>query len=129
MISAVQDSPAELPVLPLSFIQVNDYTTFRAEFAITEGDIVYHFFITAEINGLVNPRRYWDELFPSKLQDVAREYFKADFPRLQAQYIPEMASWWFRAKGYGAKLDPHRFSYRFFDLFDEALEGEMAKAT
>jgi hypothetical protein len=120
--------PAELPVMPLMFIQVNDYTSFRAEFAIADGDLVFHFYVTEEIQKLGKPHDYWDTYFPEALQTVAREYFNSDFPQLQAQYVPEMASWWFRAKSFGQRLDPQRLSYRFLDKFDSALDGEMAKA-
>jgi hypothetical protein len=121
-------APAELPVLPLMFTHIDGYTTFRAEFAIVDGDIVYHFYVTEEVQKLRDAHKYWDAVFPATLQTVAREYFNADYPRLQAQYVPEMASWWFRAKGFGQKLDPQRFSYRFFDTFDAALDKEMLKA-
>lgn len=120
--------PAELPVMPLMFAQVNDYTSFRAEFAIKDSDLVFHFYVTEEIQKLGDPHTYWEKLFPETLQTVARQYFNSDFPRLQAQYVPEMASWWFTAKGFGLRLDPQRLSYRFLDAFDSALDGEMAKA-
>jgi hypothetical protein len=112
-----------LPVLPLVFTRVTDYTTFAAEFAITEGDLVFHFYATEEVNQRPDPRQYWLELFPSVLERVSQEYFKATFPRLQAAYTEEKASWWMRAKGFGLLLMPHEFCYKFFDSFDEALDG------
>lgn len=119
----------DLPVLPLSFIPIDDYTTFRAEFAITEGDIVYHFFVTDEVQKLPNPKKYWFELFPQALSEVADKHFNATFPRLKAAYTEEQASWWMRAYGFGKVLDPHRFSYKFFDALDSALDAAMPKAT
>ena len=45
----------EHEVLPLQFTRVLDYTTFAAEFAIKDGDLVFHFFVTDEVNELPNP--------------------------------------------------------------------------
>lgn len=119
----------DLPVLPLSFIPIEDYTTYRAEFAITEGDIVFHFFVTEEVQKLPDPQKYWYEVFPNALAEVADAHFRVGFPRLRAAYTPEQASWWMRAGGFGKVLDPHRFSYKFFDALDAALDKEMPKAT
>jgi hypothetical protein len=129
--SAVRDVIAEgdLPVLPLTFIAIDGYTTFRAEFAITEGDLVFHFFVTDEVQALQSPKKYWHELFPQALSDVADKHFNVTFPRLKAAYTPEQASWWMRAVGFGKVLDPHRFSYKFFDALDSALDAAMPKAT
>jgi hypothetical protein len=122
-------APIELPVLPIKFIQITEYTTFRAEVAITDGDIVFHFYANEEINKLPDPRKYWLELFPNALSSTAEVYFNATFPRLKAAYTEEQASWWMRAFGFGKLLDPHRFAYKFFDVLDAALDGEMPKAT
>ena len=119
----------KLPVQPLHFISVRDYTTFDAEVAIAEGDLIYHFFANKEINALSNPQRYWLELFPKELEKVAQEYFKATFPRLKAAYTEEQASWWMRAYQFGMVLDPHRLAYGLFDALDAALDTVMKSST
>lgn len=124
----VDGAPVDLPVLPLMFIAIDGYTTFRAEMAITEGDIVFHFYPTDEVQKLPKANHYWRELFPNALSAVSEEYFKVTFPRLKAAYTEEKASWWMRAFGFGKLLDPHKFAYRFFDVLDAALDGEMDKA-
>lgn len=125
----VDGDPIELPVLPIKFIQITEYTTFRAEVAITDGDIVFHFYANDDINNLPNPSKYWLDLFPNALSAVAEKYFNATFPRLKAAYTEEQASWWMRAFGFGRLLDPHKSAYKFFDVLDAALDGEMPKAT
>ncbi len=122
------EQTAELPVLPIRFVPADLYTTFRAEFAIEEGDIIFHFYVTDAINKLPNPWKYWLELFPKCLSDNAERYFNTVFPRLKAAYTEEKGSWWMRAFGFGKLLDPHRFAHRFLDLLDEALDSEMSKA-
>ena len=123
-----------LPVLPLQFIKVEDLTTFAAEVAISDGDAIYHFYVTKEVNELprwkdrtvsVQPRRYWAELFPELLEKTARQYFDCDEKRLKAAYTAEKASWWLRAKGAGHKLNPQGFALGFCDALDAALEGSM----
>jgi hypothetical protein len=127
--TVASEQVAELPVLPLTFIPIKDYTTYAAELAVTEGDLVFHFYVTDEINALPDPHKYWLEIFPEVLERTAKEYFKAEFPRLKAAYTEEKASWWLRAFGFGLVLDPHKFSYQFLDALDRALDGATAKAT
>jgi hypothetical protein len=121
-----EQTAGTLPVLPLIFTTVNDYTTYAAEFAITEGDLVFHFYATDEVNQRRDPRGYWLEAFPAVMERVAKDYFKADFPRLKAAYTEEKASWWMRAKGFGQVLDPHKFTYKFLDELDSALDLDGA---
>ena len=115
-------------VLALQFIKVNDYNTFEAEFAITEGDIVFHFFVSPEIAkwSEVSLRKFWGETFPGCLVLAGRQAFNADAPRIKGQHIhdPEMGinSWWFRAYGFGHLLDPHALAYKFFDTLDASLD-------
>lgn len=124
-----EESGGVLPVQPLQFIQVDDYTTFRAEFAITEGDIVFHFFKTAEV--MAKPpeyqRHYWGTVFAHVLEPTAKALFKADYPRLKAQHIDDgemkLDSWWFRAYGFGHLLDPDALAFEFLDALDEALDA------
>jgi hypothetical protein len=110
---------------PVRFIVDDTHTTFKAEFAMVDGAIVYHFFLTPEMS---TRARYWEELFPNALSRVAERYFNATYPRLKAAYTEEVKSWWMRAEGFGLVLDPHKFSYRFFELLDTELE-EVLKTT
>ena len=118
-----------LPVQPLQFVQVDDYTTFRAEFAITEGDIVFHFFKTAEVEAHppAYQKLYWEDIFAQVLDPVARKIFKADEKRLRAQHIDDQElgidSWWLRALQYGHLLDPDKLAFEFLDALDEGLEA------
>lgn len=114
-----------MPALPIQFMPVTDFTTFSAEVAVSEGDFIYHFYATDEVNKGANPRQYWLELFPSILEKAAQEYFKATFPRLKAAYTEEKASWWLRAYGFGRVLDPHKLSLGFCDKLDAALESAL----
>ncbi len=119
------EAQGTLPVLPLHFIPVRDYTTFSLEFAITEGDIVFHFYATNEVNALPDPAKYWKETFPNTLSTSVESYFKATYPRIKAAYTEEHASWWMRAYGFGHVLDPHGFVYKFLDELDAALDGAV----
>ncbi len=117
-------------VAALAFIPVKDYTTFEAEFAITEGDLVYHFNRTPEVMALHGMARenYWKTTFATHLERVAKKYFEADYPRISAQFIHEPSlgiteSWWFRAEGFGHLLDPHKKAYGFLDALDASIEA------
>lgn len=121
--SAVEgEQTGTLPVMPIQFIPVTDLTTFAAEVAITEGDFVYHFYVTPEVNAGTDPHKYWLETFPQILEQTAKEYFKAEFPRVRAAYTEEKASWWMRAFGFGMVLDPHKLALSFCDALDSALD-------
>lgn len=124
------EQKAVLPVMGINFIDITEYTTFRAEFAVTEGDLVFHFFPTEEVHALTNPtpNKYWTELFPSLLEPVAKRYFNADETRLKAAYTAEQVSWWMRAFGFGQVLDPHKFAYGFLAELDAALDGAIVNA-
>ena len=119
---------AELPVIGITFMKVQDLTTFAAEVAVTEGDFVYHFYVTDEVNRGPNPHKYWLELFPEVLEKTAKEYFKADFPRLKAAYTEEKASWWLRAFGFGLVLEPHKMALSFCDALDAALDSATSSS-
>ncbi len=114
-----------MPALPIQFMKVTDLTTFAAEVAVSEGDFIYHFFVTDEVNARQDPKQYWLELFPTVLQAAAQDYFKADFPRLKAAYTEEQASWWLRAYGFGRVLDPHKLALKFCDALDKALDAAL----
>ena len=126
--SAVTGEPT-MPVVPVTLIPVRDYTTTAVEFAIIDGDLVFHFYVTDEVNKLPNPHKYWLEQFPAILEKTAQEYFKVEFPRLKAAYTEEKASWWMRAFGFGMVLDPHAFVYKVLDTLDSALDGAMKTST
>lgn len=98
------------------FTKVEDYTTFKAEYTMKDGDLVIHFFPGE--NKLV-----WKSIFAEVLDRVAQEHFKATAPRLQAKFTEEMNSWWFRARGYDHLVDFNAFVSRFFDLLDASLEA------
>ena len=125
----------------LAFQKVSDFTTFDAEFAMERGDIVFHFFKTKEILSLskADQDRYWDETFPRVLEPVALSFFKvtADSGRLKAEHVydPELEteghpldSWWFRAFGFGHRLDPHALALKFLDNLDSGLEAALVGA-
>lgn len=112
------------------FEKVRDYTTFDAEYTyLEEKDLVMHFFLTPEMLSLAKTdegyplvERYWLAEFPKALDPVAQKHFDATAPRLQLSYTHEMTSWWFKAQGYGDRLDPDGFVVAFLDLLDSALE-------
>lgn len=116
-----QKKPHE--VLPVRLVRVDEYTTFVAELAILQGDIVFHFYVTDEVNAGKNPQLYWKEVFPIVLSKTAEEHFKAQYPRLKAAYTEEKASWWMRAYGFGLVLNPHKYAYSFLATLDAALDA------
>ena len=126
---AIADANYSLPVPAVEFVKVLDYTTFSAEVAIVGNDLVYHFFVTDEVNRLPNPQKYWHEQFPAVLEKVVPDYFKSGPQRLQAAYTEEQASWYLRAMGYGSRLNPHKFAYGLFDALDAALDLVMKSST
>jgi hypothetical protein len=125
---ASEQQKGDLPVLPLQFMPANDFTTFRGEVAVDQGDFVYHFFVTAEVQAMPQGEKYWKEVFPTTLERAAKAYFHVDFPRLQATYVEELASWWFRAYGFGRVLGPQKMALRFFDDLDAALEAAIVSS-
>ena len=114
----------------IQFIKVKAYTTFDAEYAWIDNDLVIHFFMPPEF---VNaPRdvalKWWTETFSACLESAARQFFSADYPRLVAKYTEEMTSWWFRAHGYGDVLDPDAFAVRFLKQLDATIERAQTQA-
>lgn len=102
------------------FTKVEGYTSFLAEFALIDNDIVVHFFETSEHPA--TDTNYWLVLFPSVLDHFAQGYFQATAPRLTAKYTEEMKSWWLKAQGYSHLLDLDAFMTKFFENLDAALE-------
>ena len=100
------------------FIKVEDYTTFLAEYAMKDGDIVIHFYPTEQIQGV------WTAEFAWVLDRVAQDHFRDTAPRLQAKFTEEMNSWWFRARGYSHIIDLKSFMTQFFDKLDHDLESD-----
>jgi hypothetical protein len=120
-------SPNDVGVAPVAFTPAPDYTTFRAEFALEGGDIIVHFFLPGDPDARAGAPTYWTETFPAELERVAKEVFKADYPRLQAQHVSAqdlgIDSWWLRAFGFGHLLDPAALTLRFFERLDVALDA------
>ncbi len=121
--------PEKFPVLPLNFLTVKDFTTFEAQYAITDGDLVFHFYVTDEVNKLADPRLYWLTVFAECLEQTAVDYFKAGAARLKAAYTEEKASWWLRALGFGLVLDPHKSVYGFLEALDRSCDAAMKNRT
>lgn len=119
----------DLPVQPIRLQEVSGYTTFKVDYAIVDGDLVFHFYVTPEIQKLKNPEQYWLQTFPAVIDPVAREFFQAEFPKLKAAYTPEKASWWMRAFTFGMVLEPHKLAHNFFDKLDEALDSALKSST
>lgn len=115
----------------VKFTQVADYTTFLAEYAFLDGNIIVHFFPPFEAYvGTGEARRvleeyslYWQRQFPVVLSPVAENYFKATRPVLIAQYVREMQSWYLRAGGFANRLDPDAFILGFFAALDAGLDA------
>lgn len=121
----------------VKFTQVQEYTTFMAEYAFIDGSIVVHFFPPAEAYvGAGDSRKvveeyllYWQRKFPLVLSPVAEDYFKATRPVLTAQYVTEMRSWYLRAGGYANRLDPHVFILGFFEKLDAGIDAAQLYPT
>jgi len=122
----------------MAFRPVDDYTTFRAEFSVSEGDIIFHFFKTKEVEALPNVRDYWAKTFAEVLEPAAKKHFRADYPRLKAQHCYDeespysrqepLDSWWFRAYGFGHLLDAHGFALKFLESLDAGLEEALKRS-
>jgi hypothetical protein len=108
-----------------NFMSVDSYTTFKAEYAVLDGDIVFHFFANDEINRLPDPWHYWKTVFPRCLERVAEKYFAATYPRVRAAYTDELASWWLRANGFGHILNMDEFAKQFLERLDKELDTQM----
>ena len=113
----------------LAFIPFTEYTTFTGEFAIKEGDLVFHFNRSREVMAKdeQSRERYWRTTFPTCLERAAKKIFECDYPRIMGQFIHEpslgiIESWWFRADGFGQLLEPHKKAYAFLDALDSALD-------
>lgn len=108
-------------VQPVLFEQVPYVTRFRAEYALLDEDIVFHFF---RHDG--DTDAFWRDAFPHALDPVARAEFRAEYPQLAASYIPEVDSWWLRAYGFGALLAPEVLIEKFLKALDSSVGGPSA---
>ncbi len=105
---------------------------FRARHAVVDDNIVIHFYLPVSEEELkrADPRAvalwetWWLEKFPLVLSPVAQDYFSATIPRLVAKYTEEEASWWFRASGFGATMNPRRLA----ELFLERLDAQLSES-
>jgi len=117
----------------LNFTKVENFTTFLAEFVVSDGAIIVHFFPPREayeVSLATNqPRvtaeflRYWKKKFPYILSPVAEDFFMATKPVLTAAYVEEMTSWWMRCGGYAGRDDAADVIMRFFLVLDSALDA------
>jgi len=139
-----KDTLAELPGMVanvqdavVKFAKVEDYTTFVAEYAMVDGDIIVHFFPPREqfvrvedgFKLLDEHMLRWQRAFPQVLSPVAEKFFAATLPVIMAQYVPEMTSWYFKAGGFARRLDPEAFVLRFFSVLDQALDVAYGHST
>jgi hypothetical protein len=108
------------------FKEVEDYTTFFAEYDLISGNIVIHFFPPKDQKVTQD---YWMVKFAEALDVTAQEHFQATKPRLAAKYTEEMSSWWFRAQGFGHLIDVDQFLTRFFEKLDAALDPHLPRPT
>lgn len=106
------------------FQKVTKYTTFAAEYALIDNDIVVHFFLPPE-QRMPEAYDFWATTFPNCLDVTARSFFNADYPRLVAKYTEEMTSWWFRANGFGHVLDLDALVQRFFAALDGTIDANV----
>ena len=111
----------------VQFTRSEEFTTFIAEYAIKDDDLVFHFFLTPELDR--EPKdgpvaAYWMRTFPLTLDTAAQTFFRATAPRLQAKYTAELQSWWLRAQGFGSTLDPNELANRFLQALDTALDQQ-----
>lgn len=123
---AVKDQP-DMGASPLQFAQTDLPPYLRAEVAVVGKDLVFHFFLLDPSKPLPGGySTFWETLFPTHLDTVARAHFRAEFPSLQAQRVNEFEidSWWLRAFGYAdASIDMPAFIQNFYDRLVRALQS------
>jgi hypothetical protein len=118
----------DLTVTVPEFTRVRSYTTFEAEWAVIETDLVLHFYLPPELveQAGADQGTYWREVFPAALDPTAQDFFKNRYPRIKAAYVEEMKSWWLRAYGF-AGLDPEGLVLKFLDTLDLAIDAMKSK--
>lgn len=121
----ISKEPTQLGVDAPQFVINEKYSSFRAEVAVLEGDFVFHFYLPK--GGVKDYTYYWEDLFPTCLDFVARDYFKVSYPRIKAMHIKELGidSWWMRAYGFvDSTLNPDAFVEKFYQKLHSALESQ-----
>jgi hypothetical protein len=110
------------------FTTVETYTTFKAEYALVDGNLIIHFFETPEhpVDRTASSANYWQLIFPQMLNEIGQTYFQATAPRLVAKYTEELKSWFFKAQNYEHILDLEHFVLGFFEALDRALENALS---
>ena len=104
------------------------YATFLAEhtFKGPQGEnLLVHFYCPLSCH---HDARYFLEVFPEHMADVACEVFQATHPRLQAELADDVLfgdqrqpSWCLFAYGYGRSLDPVGLLRLFFATLEARL--------
>jgi hypothetical protein len=102
-----------------AFTKVDKCAAFKAEYTTQNEDVVLHFFPPDRPDG-PELEKYWKVTFPQVLDAVAKAFFKAGPDRLYAEYVPELASWYLKAKGFKT-LDTDTFIGGFLQNLDDAL--------
>jgi hypothetical protein len=105
---------------PIVFTRAARFAAFDAEYAVTGGDLVVHFFPPPQAR-----EKWWTESFPAVLEEVAVAHFQAGPPRLAAAHVKDFGidSWWLRARGFGLVLDPDALAAGLLERLDRALGG------
>jgi hypothetical protein len=139
LLTATESFPTEAQPFTLE----NSFTTFSVEYTFKPSsgefeDVHFHFFQTPETIPL--RKAYWETVFPTCLDTVARAFFGYEYPRMQAQVIhgviraggeplpqnPGEDSWWLLVQQLESD-DPVAKINDFFELLDQALESANSK--
>ncbi len=118
--------PQALTFTPVSF------RYFTAEHTLNDRAVIIHFFVSDKLKAAWDIKQleyWWLNTFAATLSVVAKEHFKADAPRIVAKYTPEVASWWFKAQGYGHLLDLAAYLDAFFLRLDDTLHDALLAAS
>jgi len=126
------ENQSTIPVEAQPFTKVDDYTTFYCEYTFKGDHIHFHFFHSPE--SAEKDATYWRLTFPRCLDAVARGFFSATYPQLQASLVegvlrhgadPDTTpedSWWFLAGGFANVPDPNLLVTRFLEELDQVLD-------
>lgn len=123
----MQDGPRAIKGLSKAvpeFKKIEDFTTFRAEYAMIGPDLVMHFYGTPEHPNTDNPNDvwYWQTYFPNCLEEAGGAHFQASRPRVIAKYTEEMRSWFLKAQRYDHLTNIDAFVKVFCAKLDHVLE-------
>lgn len=103
----------------LQFKNVDQFVSFRGEYAFVGNDIVFHFFRGAGDTQYCG-HEFWKKKFPETLDKCAQEYWEASYPRIKAAFTEELDSWWLRCFDFGHIGDPEARIFRFLEKLDDA---------